>query len=59
MLNAQGFTTKGKWINYSALGNLLQLWLYNESINGPDNNLLSAADDVGGSTIYYQWNDFH
>jgi Peptidase A4 family len=59
MLNAQGFTTKGKWFDYSALGNLVQLWLYNEFVNDPDDNLLSIADDDGASTIYYQWSDFH
>ena len=59
MLHAQGFTTKGNWVDYSALGNLLRIWLYNENINGPDNNLLSSASDAGSSTISFQWHNWH
>jgi len=59
MFNAQGFTTGGKWKNYSVLGNLLQVWLYNAGINGPDNNLLSKATDVGSSTISFTWHNWH
>jgi hypothetical protein len=59
MLNAQGFTTKGNWVNYSALGNLQRIWLYNDYVNGPDNNLLSSAADAGSSTISFQWHHWH
>lgn len=59
MLNAQGFTTKGNWVDYSALGNLKRIWLYNEDINGPDNNLLSSASDAGSSTVSFQWHHWH
>jgi len=59
MLNAQGFTTNGKWHNYSTLGNLLQVWTYNEYVNGPDNNLLSSASNAGSSTVSFKWHHWH
>ena len=58
MLNAEAFTG-GKWVDYSKTKDLLQLWLYNEKRNGPDNNELSSAVDNNASTIYFKWHNYH
>ncbi len=62
MIGASALTTKGSWKNYSAIENI-QLWLYNEYINGNDNNLLSEAFGDGyqdpTTDIYFQWLNFH
>jgi hypothetical protein len=62
MIAASALTTKGSWKNYSAIENI-QLWLYNEYINGNDDNLLSEAfSDIyqdPTTDIYFQWLNFH
>lgn len=59
MANAQAITSKGNSKDYSVLPNLVQLWLYNEFFNGPDNNKLSTASDASASTISFKWYNWH
>lgn len=61
MLNAWAMKiSTGKWANYSALPNLVQLWCYNEGQGGySDNQLLSSAVKNTASSIHYQWHHYH
>jgi len=59
------------WTTYNSLSNLTQLWLYNDYINGNDNNLLSAAwgETLQGPVgtclatecpvIFYEWYNYN
>lgn len=47
------------WLNYSKLGSLVQLWMYNNRKHGTDNNLLSSATEHNSSSIYFQWRHYH
>jgi len=55
---AYKFSTN-KWLNYSKLSKLVQLWIYNGSKHGSDNNLLSGATENTASSIYFQWHHYH
>ncbi len=58
MTNAYVWTGASKYLEYSQT-NAQELWMYNEYINGDDNNKLSSAANDGASTIYFQWHNFH
>jgi len=58
MLDASAVTPAGSRFFTANASNLLKLWLYNEGINGPDNNLLSSAKNDGASTIHFVWHNY-
>jgi hypothetical protein len=58
MYDAYALTTKGKWVASGTAANW-QLSLYNQGVNGSDNNLLSLAEPALTDSMWFFWFDFN
>jgi hypothetical protein len=58
MANAYALPTKGAWKESSKAANR-QLYMYNQDINHPDNDLLSISSVAGPNAMFFNWVNFH